>query len=84
LRLPGCSLLDGPKPDVAPRETPKHASHDAEVKFVPDGSAKDNLPYFQKTLEKFSKTKGSVSGKPIAQAPGRCRLYAREHAAFTR
>lgn len=56
--LTGCALLDGPAPDAPQRqkvEVPQEA-----VKYVPGGSAEDNLPYFRKVISDYG-----ASDKPL-------------------
>ena len=64
LLLTGCSLFDGPTPNASPRkQTPV-----VEAQYYPDGTAEENLPYFQKTLEDFAATETPVKGESVQSA----------------
>lgn len=64
--LAGCSLLEGPSPEVPKRETP--APPEQTPEYVPDGSAEQNLPFFRSVLTDYAAGTGAVQGKPIARA----------------
>lgn len=64
--LAGCSLLEGPTPDLPKRETP--AAPEQAPEFLPNGTAEENLPFFREVLGDYASGKGPIHGQPIAQA----------------
>lgn len=64
--LSGCFLVEGPTPEVLERDTERTVDPSAEL--VPDGTAEDNLPYFEKVLDEFSQGDAAVEAKPITTA----------------
>lgn len=68
--LTGCSVAErvvgGPSPETPKREeveAPKVAP-----KFVPDGTAEQNLPFFTETIRKYAAGDQPIKGQPVAQA----------------
>lgn len=64
--LAGCSLLEGPTPDIPKREAP--AKPETAPELVPDGTADDNLPFFREVLTTYAAGDGAVQGQPIVEA----------------
>ena len=59
-------MLEGPEPETAPRkiaEAPKKP-----VSYVPNGTAKENQPYFTKVMVQYGKSKKPVQAEPMLQA----------------
>lgn len=64
--LSGCALLEGPAPDAPVR--PALEAPAEPVALVPDGSAEENLPFFQQTLVGFAGSDAPIEGQPVVDA----------------
>lgn len=68
--LTSCVLLEGPTPTAPERttSTTQTDTADGPAVYVPDGTADDNLPYFQQTLAQYAASESPVQGQPIVDA----------------
>ena len=53
---------------VSPEPVPVPEVPEEEVRFLPDGTAEENLPYFEQTLAGFAAGELPVEGVPIVDA----------------
>ena len=60
--LSGCSLLEGPKPEVKRQE---QQVPDKEPQFYPGGSAAENEEYFVWIMQQFATSETPVAGQPL-------------------
>lgn len=68
--LTSCALIEGPTPNTPERSTAVTPAPTPEQTFelVLDGSAEDNLPYFQQTLAQFATSDAPIEGRPVVDA----------------
>lgn len=62
----GCSLLEGPAPEVPVREAPPRPESVPSV--VPGGDAQENLPAFTEVLRDFAAGSQPIEGRPVVDA----------------
>ncbi len=60
--LSGCSLLEGPKPEVKRQE---QQVPEKEPQFYPGGSAAENEEYFVWIMQQFATSETPVAGQPL-------------------
>lgn len=68
--LAGCSVAEsvvgGPAPELPKRVEPTVPK--VAPKFVPDGTAAQNLPFFTEVIRNYTAGDTSITGRPVAQA----------------
>lgn len=67
--LTSCVILQGPAPATPERTSvPAPSPEDEQPTHQPDGTAEDNLAYFQATLGAYAASESPIEGKPIVDA----------------